>query len=69
MAMRPLANFYHPSGRKFSSSVLNQACFCGVYFGSHLAKGHGNKAVVRAVRAGLSMRAVCLASLLAFCFS
>jgi hypothetical protein len=59
--------FHHPSSRKLSFSVLNQACFCGVYRGSHLAKGHGNKAAVR-VSWGQYPRAACLVSLLALQF-
>jgi hypothetical protein len=34
-----------------------------VYHGSHSAKGHGNKAVIRTVGAGTLMRATYLASL------
>jgi hypothetical protein len=51
MAMRPSANFHHQSSGKLPFSVLNEAC-CGVYHGSHSAKGHGNKADVRAFGAG-----------------
>jgi hypothetical protein len=64
----PSANFYHLFGRKLPSSVLNQACFCGMYLRSHLAKGHGNKAAVRTVEVGPLVRATCLASLSAFQF-
>jgi hypothetical protein len=58
MAMQPSANFYHPSGRKLPSSILNQTCSCGVYRRSHSAKGRGNKAAVRAVGAGPLVRLV-----------
>jgi hypothetical protein len=68
MTMWPSANFYHPSSRKLPSSVLNQACSCDVFHGSHSGKEHGNKAAVRAVGAGPLMRAACLASLSDFQF-
>jgi hypothetical protein len=68
MAMQPPANFHQLSSRKISSSVLNQSYSCGVYHGSHSAKGHGNKAEVRAVGAGPLMRAACLTPLSAFQF-
>jgi hypothetical protein len=47
---------------------LNQACSCGVYCGSHSAKGHGNKAAIRTVGAGPLVRATCSISLSAFQF-
>jgi hypothetical protein len=63
MPMQPSANFHHLFSRKCPSSVLRQACSCGVCYGSHLAKGHGNKAGVKAVGASPLMKGACLASL------
>jgi hypothetical protein len=40
-----------------------------VFCGSHLAEGHGNKAVVKAVGVSPLVRVVCLASLSALWFS
>jgi hypothetical protein len=63
-----IGKLHHPSSRKLPSSVLNQACFYGVYLGFHSAKGDGNKAAIRTVGAGPLVRAACLASLSAFFF-
>jgi hypothetical protein len=68
IVIRPLANFHHLLGRKFPSSVLNQACYCGVYCGSHSNKGHRNKAAVSEAEICSPVRAAHLASLSAFWF-
>jgi hypothetical protein len=67
MAMQPSVNFHHPSGRKCSHLVSNQACFCDVYHGSHSDKGHRNKAAISEANI-CPVRAPYLASLSAFWF-
>jgi hypothetical protein len=62
MAMWPSANFHHPSCRKFSPSVSNQACSCDVYCGYHSDKGHGNRAAVSEAEVCPPVRAAHLAS-------
>jgi hypothetical protein len=66
MAMQPLANFHHPSGRKFPLSVSNHACSCEVYHGSYSDKVNGNEAVVTEAEVCPSVRAAYLASLSVF---
>jgi hypothetical protein len=56
IAIQPLANFQHPPSRKFSSSVLSQACFCGVCHGSHSDKGPGNKGAISEAEVGPPVR-------------
>jgi hypothetical protein len=39
MVMQPSVNFHHPSGRKFSPPVSNQACSYEAYIGPIQIKG------------------------------
>jgi hypothetical protein len=61
MAMQPSVDVYHPSSRKFPSSVLNQACSCEVYRGSHSDKGHRNKTAASEAKVCPLVGATCLA--------
>jgi hypothetical protein len=60
--MCPSVNFYHPSGRKFPPSVLNQACSCEVYHESHLDNGHRSEVAASEAKV-CPVRAAPLASL------